>query len=145
MYSNPLSYGAARMTEEQVRFQWQVGAGGSLISEDLLRECGAEEVQTKAQREFEPFTIIGGLILLTRLVRLIRKTLKDRKYDYGLLIDAREKPVQIFERRDWDRGKVVVINAAGETTTMVDTSTDSAALEDFVAAAIRGLKPSFGG
>ena len=133
------------MTEEQVRFRWQVGASDSLISEDLLRECGAEEVQTEAQREFEPFTIVGGLMLLTRLVRLIRKTLKDRKYDYGLLIDARGKPVQIFERRDWDRGKVVVINAAGETTTMVDTSTDSATLDDFVAAAIRGLKPSLGG
>ena len=137
------------MGGERIDFRWQIVRGMPLVTEDFLREHGAQEVQTETSgpREEttgrqEPVTlaIVGG-ILVVKLIGLIRTLAKDGKYDYGLLIDAREKPLKIIERRDWDRGKVVVINAAGETTTIVDARTDPPALEELINSALAGAAP----
>lgn len=111
---------------DQVNFKWiihtsrveqdynELLADGAVLEEtrpfDRTKEEGMDEYLIP---EFEPLTIISGVLTLIIIVRKVIRLAK-RQRRGGVIIDASKDPILIIEERALERGEIVVIGTDGK-------------------------------
>ena len=112
---------------DQVHFQWIIHTSkvdqyrnellddGAILEEDRPFDPTKEEgMDEYIFPEFEPLTIISGILTLIVIVRKVVRLVIDKKRG-GVIIDIRKDPIMIIEERALDRGEIVVIGTDGKS------------------------------
>lgn len=111
---------------DQVRFQWilntskvdqyrdELLADGAILEEDRpFDPTKVEGMDEYIFPEFEPLTIISGILTLIAIIRKVIRLAEEKKRG-GIIIDTRKDPIMIIEERALEKGEIVVIGTDGK-------------------------------